>query len=372
MWLVLLESKALGSDAAALGRAHTVVRHGGHVLDGADLQAGGGQGPDGGLATGARALDEHVDLAHAVLHGAPGGGLGGHLGGERRRLARALEAHLAGGRPRDHGAGRVRDRDDRVVERALDVSVPGGDVLLLLAAHLLGARGGTALGRHLLGTPEFRGLEPRAVDAREGLLLAARLRLAGHGALGPLAAPRVGLGALTAHRQATAVPQPLVAADLDLAADVGSDLATQVALELEARLEVVTQPDEVLVGQVTHADVGADPGRLQRLGGARAPHAEDVGERDLDALVAREVDADQTCHLACLLVWYVRRSGAAPFPTRWWGPRPPRPGVSSRAGARGSGAAAGMCSALSSDRDVVRRVLLSPGAACGAGSRRSP
>src|SRR3954469_6809603 len=90
----------------------------------------------------------------------------------------------------------------------------------------------------------FEGRDPALGTAREGLLLAAGLLLAGHGALGPLAGPCVGLGALSTHRQATAVPQPLVAADLDLAADVGSDLATQVALELEGALEVVTQPDE--------------------------------------------------------------------------------------------------------------------------------
>ena len=51
---------------------------------------------------------------------------------------------------RDDVAGYVGDRHDRVVESALDVSVPVGDVLLLLAAHLLGAVLLTSLGRHLL------------------------------------------------------------------------------------------------------------------------------------------------------------------------------------------------------------------------------
>src|SRR5690606_10216222 len=52
------------------------------------------------------------------------------------------------GGPGDHVAVGVGDRNDRVVERALDVGVPVSDVLLLLAAHLLGAD--TALRRHLL------------------------------------------------------------------------------------------------------------------------------------------------------------------------------------------------------------------------------
>src|SRR5581483_4638680 len=69
------------SDAAALRRTAAVVRGRGDVLHGADR----------GLTTGARALDEHVDLAHAVLLGAAGGRLGGHLRGERRGLPGALE-----------------------------------------------------------------------------------------------------------------------------------------------------------------------------------------------------------------------------------------------------------------------------------------
>src|SRR5690349_10432676 len=109
------------SDATTLRRTAAVVRGRGDVLDGADLEARGLQGADGGLTTGTRALDEHVDLAHAVLLGAAGGRLGGHLRGERRGLPGALEADVAGGGPGDHVSGRVRDGHDRVIERALDV-----------------------------------------------------------------------------------------------------------------------------------------------------------------------------------------------------------------------------------------------------------
>src|SRR3954454_21127154 len=135
------------SNSPPLGRAATVVRNWGDVGDRADLQADRLQRPDGGLAAGAGTLHEHVDLAHAVLLRAAGSGLGCHLRGERCRLARALEAHLAGARPGDHVAQRVGDRDDRVVERALDVGVPVSDVLLLLAAYLLRGRA-LLCGRH--------------------------------------------------------------------------------------------------------------------------------------------------------------------------------------------------------------------------------
>ena len=87
-----------------------------------------------GVAARARALDLHLDAAQAVLHGGAGGLLGGHLGGERRALARALEADATRRRPRDDVALGVGDRHDRVVERALDVHDTDGDVLALALA----------------------------------------------------------------------------------------------------------------------------------------------------------------------------------------------------------------------------------------------
>src|SRR3954451_7597487 len=137
-----------GSDAPALGRAATVVGGGRDVLDGADLEADRTQRADRGLATRTRAPDEDVDLLHAVVHRTTTRGLGGHLGGVRGGLARALEADGAGRGPRDHRTGGVGDRDGGVVERALDVGLALGDVLLLLAAHLLGPGRAAALGGH--------------------------------------------------------------------------------------------------------------------------------------------------------------------------------------------------------------------------------
>src|SRR5690349_4876725 len=132
------------SDPAPLGRAAAVVRYGRDVLDRADLESRRLQRTDRGLTARAGSLDEDVHLAHAVLLRLAGRRLGGHLRGERRRLARALEADVAGGGPADHRTRGVGDRDDRVVERALDVRLALGDVLLLPAAHLLGACGAGA------------------------------------------------------------------------------------------------------------------------------------------------------------------------------------------------------------------------------------
>src|SRR5215469_4237243 len=97
-----------------------------------------------------------------------------------------------------------------------------------------------------------------------GLLLA-DLLLAGDCLWLALAGTCVRLGALAVHRQATAVPDALVAADLDLPPDVRLNLAPQVTFDLVVRLDPVPQPDELVVADRVNAGVAADSGRAQRL-----------------------------------------------------------------------------------------------------------
>ena len=60
------------------------------------------------------------------------------------------------------------------------------------------------------------------------------------------------------------MPAALVAADLDLAADVGGHFAAEVTLDLEVGFDVVTKLDQLLVTQLVDAHVGADPGGVER------------------------------------------------------------------------------------------------------------
>src|SRR5205823_5833276 len=111
-----------------------------------------------------------------------------------------------------------------------------------------------------------------------------------------LAGACVGVGPLTTDRQPAAVADAFVAADLDLAPDVGLHLAAQVAFDAVVGLDPVAELDQVVVAQVTHPQVRADAGLRERLLGAGAAEAEDVGEGDLQPLVTRQVDADEACH----------------------------------------------------------------------------
>src|SRR5215207_8960022 len=120
--------------------AHAVVGLRRDVLDAEDLESRGLERADRRLPARARAFDEDLDLLQAVLHALPCARIGRHLRREGRRLARALEARRASRLPGNHVSVLVRERDDRVVERRLDVSLADRDVLADAAAGATSGR----------------------------------------------------------------------------------------------------------------------------------------------------------------------------------------------------------------------------------------
>src|SRR5439155_23180429 len=76
------------------------------------------------------------------------------------------------------------------------------------------------------------------------------LPLHADGLLGPLAGPGVRVGPLSVDRQRPAVPQALVARDLDLALDVLGHVAAEIPLDLEVPVDVIADPDDLLLGEV--------------------------------------------------------------------------------------------------------------------------
>src|SRR3954447_25343738 len=161
-WGEVSRAIEVDSDPSPLPGAAAVVCLRGDVADAGDLEARRLQRADRGLAPGARALHEDLDLLHALLDALARGGVGRHLRGEGGRLAGALEARAAGRLPRDHVALAVGQRDDRVVEGRLDVRLADRDVLLDLAAATLRAAG--------RGTPFFVAFFLPATDMRLGPL----------------------------------------------------------------------------------------------------------------------------------------------------------------------------------------------------------
>src|SRR5579863_1403689 len=256
------------SDPPPLARAAAVVRLRGYVLDAGHLEPCCLKRADRGLAAGAGALDEDLHLLEAVLDALARGRVGGHLRGKRSRLARALETGTAGGLPGDHVALAIGERNDRVVERSLDVGLADRDVL---------------------ADPAAAALRPTRSGAH-GLLLTCLL-LPGHlHALGALARARIVLGVLAVHRKTAPVAHAAVAADLLQALDVLRALASQVTLDDDGVVDEVAQLHDLFLGEIADLAIRLDPDLGQQPVGGRTTDPVDVGQADLDTLVEGDVD----------------------------------------------------------------------------------
>ena len=127
--------------------------------------------------------------------------------------------------------------------------------------------------------------------------LADCLLLVGHRALRALAGASVGVGALAADREALAVTDALQAADLDLALDVALDVAAQVAFDLQVLVDVGADAVDLVLGEVRDLRVRVEFEFRADLLRRGQTDPEDVGERDLQPLLAGDVDAGDTCHV---------------------------------------------------------------------------
>src|SRR5260221_12864774 len=119
-------------DATLLGRAYPIMRDRRHIRDGAHTQPTRLNGTDGGFTARARPFHEDIDFLHPLLLRGVRGLLGGDSGGIGRTLAAALEARCARARPRYHIPLLIAHRDNRVVERGMNVRLPIWNTLTYL------------------------------------------------------------------------------------------------------------------------------------------------------------------------------------------------------------------------------------------------
>ena len=90
--------------------------HRGYVDDLGNYYSRVVDGPDGGLTSGAGALDEHFDLAETGVISGLGSVLSCHLGSVRGVLLGTPETALSGGGPTDDLSLVVAQGDDHIVE----------------------------------------------------------------------------------------------------------------------------------------------------------------------------------------------------------------------------------------------------------------
>src|SRR4030088_2415291 len=116
-----------------------------------------------------------------------------------------------------------------------------------------------------------------------------------------LARARVGMGALTAHRQSAAMTQAAIAAEVHQTLDVHAGLATQVAFDQIVAVDHFADLQHFLIAQLRRAAIIGNLDLLQDVGRILLADAMDVLERDQDALVGRNIHAGNTGHglLSC-------------------------------------------------------------------------
>src|SRR4249919_784248 len=253
-------------DATLLRRTASVVRNGRHVDDVHDLVSDGVQRTHRGLSTRTRALDAHFQRLHAVVERSLAGLLGGDLRRERGRLARTTETGAAGRGPRQRVALAVGDGDDGVVEGSVDVGDAVGDDTLDLLLHF-----GSWLGH-----------------VRPLLLDCFARTLAGTG---------IGAGALAAQRQAAAVAQAPIAAQVHQALDRDAHFAAEVTLH-DVLADFRAQVVDLGLGEVADLGRRIDADGLAQKLRAGTPDAENGLKADPDMLLDWQVDTRDARHEA--------------------------------------------------------------------------
>src|SRR5260221_10585124 len=114
-------------------------------------------------------------------------------------------------------------------------------------------------------------------------LFAKLLLLAGNRLGRTLARARIGVGALTAHRQAAAMTQAAIATEVHQTLDVDADLTTKVALDQIVAVDHFADLQDFLIAELADAAIRGDLDLLDDLGRIRLADAMDVLERDQNA-----------------------------------------------------------------------------------------
>src|SRR6185437_10730705 len=119
-----------------------------------------------------------------------------------------------------------------------------------------------------------------------------------------LARARIGARALAAHRQAAAVTQAAIGAEVDQPLDADADFAAQVALDRETR-DFLAQLFHLAFGQRLDRRGRIDPGLHADRLRPRAADAVDALQAHPNVLVDRQVDTRDARHIPSLRTRYV-------------------------------------------------------------------
>jgi hypothetical protein len=103
--------------------------------------------------------------------------------------------------------------------------------------------------------------------------------------------------ALAADRKALAVPEAAIGSEIHQTLDVHRDFAAQIALDAVIGVDRLTDLENLLVGEILDSTLWRDAEFRGDLFGLGPADAVNIGKRDFHALVRRDIDARNTCHV---------------------------------------------------------------------------
>jgi hypothetical protein len=112
---------------------------------------------------------------------------------------------------------------------------------------------------------------------------------ADNGPTRPLARPSVGMGALAAARQTTAVPQASVAADIHQPLDIAHHFPTQVTLYLIVGFQFSAQNIYVFSSEVITIHRPIYAGSIKDFESGRPTDTVNIGQCDIEPFVSRQI-----------------------------------------------------------------------------------
>src|SRR3990172_1246866 len=183
---------------------------------------------------------------------------------------------------------------------AQESTLPFGSVSVMVVLLKLDWMKASPAGTFFFSRFRVRVLVFRSAIKLFPLLLGDGAPPAGNGAAGAALGARVGSRALTPHRQSAAVPYAAVAVDLHQPLDVLAHPLAQLPLHHEVPVDVLADTRDLVVGQLPDLRLGRHRGVGAYLAGDARPDAEDIAQRNIDALIAGDVHSSYTSHAILL------------------------------------------------------------------------
>jgi len=116
------------------------------------------------------------------------------------------------------------------------------------------------------------------------------------GTTGTLAGTSVGLGLLPANGEPTTMAQTAIAADVHQALDVGGDFTTKITLNFVVIFNLSTDDINFISSEIVGIGFPINACRVENFEGHGPADAVDVGQRNIHALISRQIYTSYTCH----------------------------------------------------------------------------